>query len=85
MALEGKPVTLSDPEAIIRAVRDDKIIGKGTCSVVDECYEDSELLDAVCFDWDGTERKRTPKQAVTEMRKVHRLQLEREREHRNNY
>ena len=85
MEFSGKPVTLSDADAIVKAIRSDKTIGVGTCSVVDECYTDSELLDHVCFDWDGTERKRTPKQAVSEMKKVHKLHLEREREHRNNW
>ena len=83
MALEGKPVTLSNAEEIIRAIRADKIVGLNSCSVVDECFTDSELLNHVCFDWNGTERKRTPKQAVTEMRKLHKLHVERAREYRN--
>ena len=85
MALEGKPITMSNAEEIVRAVRADKIVGEGTCSVVDECYTDGELLEQVCFDWDGKELKRTPKQAVTEMRKIHRMHAEREREHRANW
>lgn len=29
----------------IAAVRADKIVGRGTCSVIDECYGDDELID----------------------------------------
>lgn len=28
----------------IQAIRKDPLVGKGTCSVIDECYSDKELL-----------------------------------------
>lgn len=28
----------------VAAVRADEIVGRGTCSVIDECYEDAELV-----------------------------------------
>ena len=29
--------------AWIKAIRDDKVVGRGTCSSIDECYSDAEL------------------------------------------
>ena len=36
-------VKVMDYDALIAAVRADKKVGKGTCSSIDECYEDEEL------------------------------------------
>jgi hypothetical protein len=30
-------------EELVKAIRSNKLIGSGTCSSIDECYEDSEL------------------------------------------
>lgn len=35
-----------DPN-FIEAVRSDKLVGRGTCSVIDECYTDEELLEVI--------------------------------------
>ena len=32
---------------IIEAIRSDKVVGENTCSVIDECYTDAEILDAL--------------------------------------
>ncbi len=34
----------------ITAIRDHKEIGRGSCSIVDECYSDVELLEALYVD-----------------------------------
>lgn len=34
---------MSDPR--VEAIRQDPVIGRGTCSSVDECYEDKELVE----------------------------------------
>lgn len=31
----------------IAAVRKDKLVGRGTCSSIDECYDDAELWDLI--------------------------------------
>lgn len=66
-------------DMIIDAVRQDKTVGRGTCSCVDECWTDYELLDFLCIEDDyehGTPRKLrdvfpNPRQAVKQMREVH--------------
>jgi hypothetical protein len=32
---------------LIKAIRDDVMVGRGTCSSIDECYSDSELLELI--------------------------------------
>ena len=32
------------PERIVEAVRGDEIVGRGTCSVIDECWTDDDLV-----------------------------------------
>lgn len=59
----------------IRRVREDHIVGRGSCSVIDECWTDAELAEALARDgvrgW----------QAVRFwVRRVHRAYQERERE-----
>jgi len=34
---------MSDPR--IEAIRNDKVIGRGTCTLIDECFEDQELIE----------------------------------------
>ena len=29
----------------VKAIREDKRIGRGTCSTIDECYDDSDLIE----------------------------------------
>ena len=29
----------------VKAIRENKLVGKGSCSTVDECYSDKDLLD----------------------------------------
>ncbi len=46
-------------DARIKAIRDDKKVGSGTCSTIDECYTDAELLDSL-----GRSNVVTPRAAV---------------------
>ena len=44
-------------QEMIAAVRADVKVGRGTCSVIDECYTDAELAEA--FLNEGIDRKST--------------------------
>lgn len=60
-----------DPRVL--AVRTDDIVGRYTCSVIDECWTDAELQDE--FDSDGVPRsfsKQTARRAVSKCRFIHR-------------
>lgn len=35
---------------LVKAIRADKAVGKGSCSSIDECWDDSELRDALMED-----------------------------------
>lgn len=60
---------------MVAAIRSDVKVGRGTCSVIDECYSDSELLAAL-----AEEGIDTVKAAVDWARDVERLFREREQE-----
>lgn len=32
---------------LVKAIRSDKLVGRGSCTSVDECWEDSELIEAL--------------------------------------
>lgn len=62
----------------VLAIRRDEIVGKGTCSVIDECWTDEELRDElntqgirVGFD------TRTLTKAVNAARRIHRMWADR--------
>lgn len=59
----------------IRRVREDHIVGRGSCSVIDECWTDQELADALTRD--GV---RGWQQVRFWVRRVHRAYREREAE-----
>lgn len=59
----------------IRRVRQDHIVGRGSCSVIDECWTDQELADALRRD--GV---RGWQQVRFWVRRVHRAHREREAE-----
>lgn len=59
----------------IRQVRRDHIVGRGTCSVIDECWTDEEL--AAALRRDGVRGWQAVRFWV---RRVHRAYQERERE-----
>lgn len=62
-------------QEMIAAVRSDVKVGRGSCSVIDECYSDRELVDALAdADID------TVREAVAWARDVERLFREREQE-----
>ena len=63
---------MANYEEMVKAVRADSRIGRGTCAVIDECWEDSELVDH--FKNRGCE---TPEQAVAEMHEIEGLNRER--------
>ena len=48
---------MNDPR--VQAIRDNDRVGKGSCTSIDECYSDSELVEEL--DRDGAE---TPEAAV---------------------
>jgi len=56
-------------------VREDHVVGRGTCSVIDECWTDEELATALVG-----EGVRGWQQVRFWVRRVHRLHRERERE-----
>ncbi len=60
---------MSDPRVV--AVRADELVGLGTCTSVDEAFEDPELVAHL----DGMDVK-TPQGAVKEMRDMEELWLE---------
>lgn len=62
-------------QEMIAAVRSDVKVGRGTCSVIDECYGDRELAEALADA--GID---TVKGAVEWARDVERLFREREQE-----
>ena len=62
-------------QEMIAAVRADQKVGRGSCSVIDECYTDAELAEA--FLNEGID---TVQNAVEWARDVERLFREREQE-----
>lgn len=34
-------------EALVQAIRNSEVFGRGTCSVIDEAYEDGEIVEAL--------------------------------------
>lgn len=68
---------LTGMPAWIKAVRDDAKVGRGSCSVIDECYTDAELEEALKRA--GIKGKI---ESVRWARGVERLYREREREAR---
>ena len=62
-------------QEMIAAVRADVKVGRGTCSVIDECYTDAELAEA--FLNEGID---TVQNAVEWARDIERLFREREQE-----
>jgi len=61
------PTTPADFE-MIDAVRMDHIVGRGTCSVIDECYSNAELLAAL-----ADERIRSASGALRWARSTHKM------------
>lgn len=59
----------------IRQVREDHIVGRGTCSVIDECWTDQDLADAL-----AREGVRGWQRVRFWVRRVHRIYREREAE-----
>ena len=35
------------PQIIVKAIRRANVIGEGSCSVIDECYSDAELIESM--------------------------------------
>lgn len=64
----------------VKAIRNDKIVGRGTCSYIDETYEDSELVEALECEPAATQ---SAYGAVKWARKVEAALQERERSVRN--
>ena len=47
MSNHETPTTATRNAAKIAAIRTDHIVGRGTCSMIDECFSDAELLEAL--------------------------------------
>lgn len=56
----------------VKAIRNDRAVGKGSCSSLDECYTDDELAKRL-----DEESIKTPRKAIQWARKSERLWLER--------
>jgi hypothetical protein len=56
---------------MLQAVRADKHVGTNTCSVIEECYTDEEILEVLI-----EKKVRSKRKAVTTMRKIHWLHLD---------
>ena len=54
---------------IVDRIRASKKFGEGTCSVIDECYSDEELVAQFGFNWDG--KALSVKDAVASARDTH--------------
>ena len=59
----------------LEAIRADHIVGRGSCSVIDECYTDAELAE-----WLTAQAIRSPRQALAAARWQHRLWADRMKE-----
>ena len=53
---------------IVAAIRADKIVGQGTCSVIDECWDDQYIER-----WLQEHNIRTAKRAIKDARAAHRI------------
>jgi hypothetical protein len=56
----------AEEDARVKAVRNDRLVGRGSCASIDECWEALDLVES--FDRDGV---KTPRAAV---RWAHRLE-----------
>lgn len=45
---------MTTPDPRIEAIRTDHIVGRGTCSVIDECWTDDMLLDELDIEQIGS-------------------------------
>lgn len=57
-------------DEIVDMIRADKLVGVGSCSPVDECYTDDELVEAFGWDING-KRHITAKGALRKARAYH--------------
>lgn len=64
------------PADLVAAVRADRVVGAGSCSAIDECYTDEELVEAL-----AAAAARTPRAAVRWARSLHRLREDVQAEH----
>ena len=55
----------------IEAIRNDVMVGRGSCSSIDECYSDSELLEFI-----NDDNVTTPRKAVAWARRWEGLRVE---------
>jgi hypothetical protein len=65
-------MTTTTTDVRVEAIRDDKVIGRGTCSSIDECMGDEEIVAAL-----DAEKIETPASAVRWARKSERAWLDR--------
>jgi hypothetical protein len=61
----------------VKAIRDDKKVGRGTCTTIDECYSDEELIAEL-----NEEGVKTPADAVKWAHELEGLRIENALNHR---
>ena len=81
--IKSKPaIALCD--IFVRQTRRDPIIGRGSLSVIDECWSDEEILEFLCCDSEDSNRIKpvfpTPRAARSALVAIHGHYLEREQE-----
>lgn len=74
--------TIERLESVVALIRADKKIGRGSCSSVDECLTDDELIQQY-IEWIVMEYKGAPKRFVAFMREVDGIQRDRAEDIRN--
>lgn len=58
-----------DYPALVAAVRKDKLVGRGTCSVIDECWSDMKLVDELKHA--GVKTTRSARSWARKLEKLH--------------
>ena len=53
---------------MVAAIRKDKLVGRGTCSYADECYDDDELVEVL-----REEKITTARKAVSKWRSIEKI------------
>jgi hypothetical protein len=69
-------------EDLVKTIRESKDLGRGSCSWVDECLTDEELVEHLkaLVEGDGLippMEKPTPKKVLRELKRINRIVLER--------
>jgi len=63
--------TTPQDQAVIAAIRADALVGSGSCSYIDECLSDAELVERFARNASG--RRRLPAQALRAAQDAHKI------------